>query len=52
MPELVFKNNLEQLYRDSERLSIIKDYVLSVDYISKDTLLTLLGGDKDNADKQ
>ena len=34
---------LEKLYRDSERLAALTDYVKSVTYIEKETLLALLG---------
>lgn len=34
---------LEKLHRDSERLAALTDYVKSVTYIEKETLLALLG---------
>lgn len=34
---------LKKLYRDSERLTTVTDYVKSVTYIEKETLLALLG---------
>lgn len=35
--------NLEKLIRDSERLAIIRNYATKENFISKETLLILLG---------
>ena len=39
----VFTADVEELVRASERLNIIRNYVLSSSYIDKTTLLALLG---------
>lgn len=35
--------DIEKLIRDSERLAIVKDYVMKKDYLDKDIMLALLG---------
>lgn len=40
---LISTKELTQLIKSEERLQIVKDYVKSEQYVSKDTLLVLLG---------
>ena len=49
----VLKKDTEELIRDSERLEVLKEYVINTDFINKTVLLAMLGvngeGESNNA---